>query len=383
MDDRTTVAANSPVDHLIARLARVNRARLRSLDMGAEAVGVLAFEDGLSPDHLTALTPVANRAIAHHALDVLESAGFREIFVVSSTAAASDVRACLAGRETQGDVELTYLDGAGPLDLRASLSVAAEAVGGRPCVFHLGNGMLADPLTPFMEHLRTDSPDVVWFVHTGAAPDRHLNGSARKMLHVEQLHPDRAALGLAGVLLLGPGALGHLIRARWQASGNVELTSVADQIAEAGGNLRLLMVQKWCRYAGDPIDLLDLNRIALDRLDREVHRFAHDGNQIEGRVWIDHRASVGASVIVGPVIIGPGAIIADSYIGPYTSVGAGARIEGAEIERSIISAGASIMHIGGRLVASVVGRDARVFRDFSLPKALRLRVGDGTEVALC
>lgn len=40
-------------------------------------------------------------------------------------------------------------------------------------------------------------------------------------------------------------------------------------------------------------------------------------------------------------------------------------------------------HVGGRLVASVVGRDARVFRDFSLPRALRLRVGDGTEAALC
>jgi len=37
----------------------------------------------------------------------------------------------------------------------------------------------------------------------------------------------------------------------------------------------------------------------------------------------------------------------------------------------------------GRIVASVVGRDARVFRDFSLPRAMRLRVGDGTEVALC
>ena len=45
--------------------------------------------------------------------------------------------------------------------------------------------------------------------------------------------------------------------------------------------------------------------------------------------------------------------------------------------------GASITHIGGRLVGSVVGRDARVFRDFSLPRALRLNVGDGGEVALC
>jgi hypothetical protein len=34
-------------------------------------------------------------------------------------------------------------------------------------------------------------------------------------------------------------------------------------------------------------------------------------------------------------------------------------------------------------VASVVGRDARVARDFSLPRAMRLNVGDGGEVVLC
>ena len=83
------------------------------------------------------------------------------------------------------------------------------------------------------------------------------------------------------------------------------------------------------------------------------------------------------------MIIGANAIISDSYIGPHTSIGDGARIEGAEIERSIVLAGASILHVGGRLVASVVGREARIFRDFSMPRALRLQVGDGDEVALC
>jgi glucose-1-phosphate thymidylyltransferase len=92
---------------------------------------------------------------------------------------------------------------------------------------------------------------------------------------------------------------------------------------------------------------------------------------------------VESSVIIGPAIVGPGALVVESYIGPYTSIGAHAHIEGAEVERSIILAGASIMHVGGRLVASVVGRDARVARDFSLPRAMRLTVGDGGEVVLC
>jgi hypothetical protein len=40
------------------------------------------------------------------------------------------------------------------------------------------------------------------------------------------------------------------------------------------------------------------------------------------------------------------------------------------------------MHVGGRIEASTVGRSARIFRDFALPRAMRLHVGDGVELAL-
>jgi glucose-1-phosphate thymidylyltransferase len=158
---------------------------------------------------------------------------------------------------------------------------------------------------------------------------------------------------------------------------------VAERIRGAGGSLDVRVVDAWRRYAGDPLDLLELNRMALDRLESPPRRVIINGNRIEGRVWIHEDASVERSVIIGPVVIGAGAQISDAYIGPYTSVGPHAVIEGAEIEMSIVSARASIMHVGSRLVSSVVGRDARIFRDFTLPKAFRLRIGEGTEIALC
>jgi glucose-1-phosphate thymidylyltransferase len=190
---------------------------------------------------------------------------------------------------------------------------------------------------------------------------------------------------MAGVCVFGPGAFRHASSTAWRArnGSDLDLTGVAARIAEQGGTFQVLPVSGWRRYAGDPVDLLELNRIALDRMGHDVAPPSRDGNLIEGRVRIDEQASVRTSVIVGPAVIGPNATISDAYIGPYTSIGAGARIEGAEIERSIIAAGASITHVGSRLVASVIGRDARVFRDFSLPRAFRLRVGDGTEIALC
>jgi glucose-1-phosphate thymidylyltransferase len=74
--------------------------------------------------------------------------------------------------------------------------------------------------------------------------------------------------------------------------------------------------------------------------------------------------------------------VTDAYVGPYSAIGADARIDDAEIERSIILSRASVTHVAGRLVASVIGSGTRVFRDFSLPRGLRLHVGDDFEVAL-
>jgi glucose-1-phosphate thymidylyltransferase len=234
-----------------------------------------------------------------------------------------------------------------------------------------------------LRRLRPDMPDVIVTVHQGLGLSRHLNEATQTMLGVAELYPERAALSMAGLCLFGPEAIKWMNATAWGSGDEADLTVVAEQAADAGGRLQVLFVEGWRSYDGDSLDLLELNRVALDRLPAGTQRRRDAGNRIEGRVLIDDSADIRSSVIVGPAAIGPQAQIADAYIGPYTSIGARARIEGAEIERSIIAPGASVMHVGGRLVASVVGRDARVFRDFSLPRAFRLRVGDRTEIGLC
>lgn len=333
-----------------------------------------------------ALEQVANRPIAHHVLDVLAAAGIEDVVVVSSSASAAGVRASLARRDRPGArVRIRYVERCGPVGLDDSLGLAAPLIDGSPCVVHIASGLLEQPLEPLIARLRSDRPDLVAMVHHGKDPQWRLSPPTQQMLRVAELRPDRATLSMAGVCAFGPEALDLVSRTRWTSHGGngIDLTAVAARISSEGGNFQVLPVGGWRRYAGDPLDLLELNRIALDRMQCELPRPSGDGNLIEGRVWIHERASVRTSVIVGPTVVGPDVHIADAYIGPYTSIGTGARIEGAEIERSIIAAGASIMHVSGRLVASVVGRDSRVFRDFSLPRAFRLRVGDGTEIALC
>jgi glucose-1-phosphate thymidylyltransferase len=326
---------------------------------------------------------VANQPIAHHVLDVLKCAGVQDVIVASSAEHSSAVRKCCEKSAQGGGIRLTYVAQPGPLDLAGAFRLAAPKVGSAPCIVHVASGLLDEPLNPFLKSGESQAPDVVVFAHQRPAPDGHLSAATQDMLHLAELDPQVAGLGIAGVWLFGRHALQRVAGADWNGDGEVDLTRIVESITAAGGNLRMVRARAWCRYAGDPRDLLELNRTALERLQSDLQLPRNNGNRIEGRVQIDERASVRASVIVGPTVIGPGARISDAYIGPYTSIGPGARVEGVEIEGSIVSAGASIMHVGGRMVASVVGENARVFRDFSLPRGLRLRVGQGNEVALC
>jgi glucose-1-phosphate thymidylyltransferase len=376
-----------PTQNTSEGLARVRHPGLRSLCM--EVKGVIVVEDSYPSDdsaypcRAAALEHVANRPILHHVLDTLTSAGVDEVIVASSVERANAVRTCLEAAERRNGIRLVFVETPNPVDLVAALELAAPIVGDAPCIVHLANGLLADPLPPLVRQLRGDSPDVVLILHHGSAPDERLSPATQEMLHVAELDPERDALGMAGVCFFGRDALRQASTAPWRAGNEFDLTMVCDRITGAGGSFHVLPATAWHRYAGDPLDLLELNRIALDCLDAEPHRPSNNGTRIEGRVCIHQTASVRASVIVGPTVIGPDARLADAYIGPYTAIGARAQIEGAEIERSIVADGACITHVGGRIVASVVGRNARVFRDFSLPRALRLRVGDGTEIALC
>jgi glucose-1-phosphate thymidylyltransferase len=165
-------------------------------------------------------------------------------------------------------------------------------------------------------------------------------------------------------------------------SWELELATMTRQMVSNGGYMARREVADWWRYRHGPGALVEGNRFALEGLVGRPVEAALVDTRIQGNVSIHPSAQIESSIVRGPAIIGERARLRDAYVGPYTSIGEAVIIEGAEIEHSIILPGASISHLGGRLEASIVGPKARVFRDFRLPKALRLNVGEGAEVSL-
>jgi hypothetical protein len=64
------------------------------------------------------------------------------------------------------------------------------------------------------------------------------------------------------------------------------------------------------------------------------------------------------------------------------TIGRDVVIHGAKIEWSTLVDGAGMKHLGDRVESSMVGCDARIFRDFALPRAIRVHVGDGVLIAV-
>ena len=156
-----------------------------------------------------------------------------------------------------------------------------------------------------------------------------------------------------------------------------------DSLLSSDRRFAVCELADYWRYSDTTEALLAANRIMLDALVVTAGGArASEGNQIDGRVAISPDARISNSTIRGPVAIGDNVVIEDSFIGPYTAIGAGAVVIGAEIDNTIAHASAEIRHPGYRIEASIIGERASVIRSFELPKGLHIRLEPGSTVLL-
>jgi glucose-1-phosphate thymidylyltransferase len=318
------------------------------------------------------LLPIANRPLVLHALDALAGAGLRQVLIVCSPEEVMELRALMAERPRDG-VEPSLLVEVEPSNLATSLTAAQAFLADEPFVVHLGDSLSREPLWPKVQGRILEQGDALALVQ-----GRDATSSSVVALRPDPLGGDEPA----GLYVLGSGLI-DAARAAPRLPGIEEsLLAALAELTARGGRVETVTVESWWRHRGHPSALLEANRFLLEGLRAGPTDAALVDTDIQGSVAIDPTARLESTVVRGPAVIGPRARLLNAYVGPYTSIGPDVHIEGAEIEHSIILPGASISHLGGRLEASIVGARARVFRDFRLPRALRLNVGEDAEVSL-
>jgi glucose-1-phosphate thymidylyltransferase len=78
----------------------------------------------------------------------------------------------------------------------------------------------------------------------------------------------------------------------------------------------------------------------------------------------------------GPTVIGGGARLIDTYVGPFTAIGTQGELSQCEIEHSIVLERNVIRDVGVRIADSLIGRKVNVEPSALKPRAARLMFGD-------
>jgi glucose-1-phosphate thymidylyltransferase len=328
------------------------------------------------------LAPVANTPLITLQLQALHDAGIREIGMVSD---AGLVTAALdAVGEARLDVNLVHIEPPAEDGPARRLLAAEPFIGDGPFVANVAGSLTQHDLGRSVEHLVRAGLDALVVLATSPrrTPQAILPGGDAQVAAGER-RPGVETFAGANAFVFS-GEVFNAARAAIDAQrrAQVDLTDVLEVMAEKPGHVQAVLPTGWSKCVEGMEDLLEINRLVLDALRSAEGPEESSGNRIMGPAVVDETATIESCVLNGPLAIAAGAWITDSYVGPYTAIGARARIDGAEIERSVVLPAASISSVGLRIEGSVIGANARITREFVPPRALQLWVGQEAQVSL-
>lgn len=324
---------------------------------------------------------VAGEPIIRHAIYTLREAGITKIGVVVSDITRDEIQHAL--RNVDG-VNIGLINQHEQKGLGHAVLTARQWVGDDDFCVYLGDNLFEFGAAPLVTAFRQSQAAAM--IALVEVPDPTAFGVAELegdniVRLVEKPKEPRSNLAVAGLYCFTPQIFKALEDMPPSARGEYEITDGIQRLIDGGHTVLGQRVQGWWKDTGRPADLLDANRLLLERLETDVQGQIEDSD-IKGRVVIAASARVSRSRIVGPVLIGENVVIEDAYIGPFTSVGRDSVIRQAEIEHSNIDQGAVIERIEQRLQDCLIGVRAQVRGSRSLPHAHKLTISDASVVEL-
>jgi glucose-1-phosphate thymidylyltransferase len=329
------------------------------------------------------LLPIANRPILHYGLDAIRDAGITEVgIVVGATAAA--IEADVADGAAFG-LDVTYLHQEAPLGLAHAILIARDFLADDDFVLYLGDNFIVGGITELVTEFGRERPDAGILLTRVRDPRQFgvavLDADGRVVgLEEKPAHP-RSDLALVGVCMFTPAVHEAVRRIKPSWRNELEITDAIAWMIDNGMVVSSKVIVGYWKDTGNVDDLLEANRTVLEGLAPEVAGEVDTASELIGRVVVAPGASVERSRVLGPVIIGAGTRIADSYVGPFTSIADGCDIADSEIEYSIVLPGASIRGVR-RIEASLIGREVTVGPAGTAPRAHRLVLGDHSQIEI-
>jgi len=329
------------------------------------------------------LVPVANKPVLFYGIEAMADAGIEDVGIIIAPQTGDEIRAA-AGDGSRFGVRITYVEQDAPLGLAHAVLTAERYLDSQPFVMYLGDNLLQGGITDLVASFRSSRPDALILLTPVADPENfgvaELEGD-RVVRLVEKPHEPATDLALVGVYMFTAGIHDASRAIEPSGRGELEITDAIQYLVDGGRRVESHIVRGWWKDTGRLDDMLEANRLILDRIEPRVDGELSE-SRCDGRVVVEPGARLERTSVRGPAIIGAGARLTDCYIGPYTAIGEDCVICEAEVEHSILLAGSSVRNLEGRMESSLLGRNVKISRGVRQPRAYRFMVGDNSEIGI-
>jgi glucose-1-phosphate thymidylyltransferase len=330
------------------------------------------------------LVPIANKPILFYGIESLCEAGIRDIGIIVGDTKDEITESC--GDGSRWDCRITYIHQPDPLGLAHAVMTAQPFLGDDPFVMYLGDNLIQHGVTHFVSQFEQLDVDALILLKAVENPRAFGVAELRpdgSVLRLQEKPPQpKSNLALVGVYLFTPSIHEAIARIRPSARGEYEITDAIQTLLDMGRRVHAHIHTGWWLDTGKKDDMLEANRVVLDEIEGKIEGRVDADSRVVGRVQIGEGSELIGSSVRGPAVIGRNCRIEASFIGPYTSISDGVQITGSEIEHSIVLDNSRILRPGHRIEDSLIGRNVEVLRGEGKPAALRLLLGDDSQVSL-
>ena len=309
------------------------------------------------------LIPVANRPILHYVMEQIAEVGIKKVGVILDPATGPAIQESL--KADPWPLDFTFILQDEPLGLAHAVKVARPFLKGDPFLMYLGDNLLGQSINEFVEEFERSGAEAQILLKQVPNPESFgvadVDREGNVLRLIEKPDAPSSDLAIVGVYLFSPAIHCAIDRIQPSWRGELEITDAIQQLLP-GHRVRAHTLESWWPDTGTIDDLLEANRVVLDESARRELRGSVDSDSgLAGCVMLGERAQIRRSQITGPVSIGAGTVIEDSFIGRHVSIGRECTIIRSTVERSIILDRAQVEYVG-RLQDSIVGGNALLLK---------------------
>jgi glucose-1-phosphate thymidylyltransferase len=329
------------------------------------------------------LVPVANKPILFYGLEAIVDAGIQEIGIVVGDT-HQEIRDAV-GDGSKFGAKVTYIQQSAPLGLAHAVKESKPFLKDDPFVMYLGDNFLREGINNFVAEFEQHKPDAQILLVPVPNPQdfgvAELKGSEVARLEEKPREP-RSNLALVGVYMFTRSVWDAVDGIKPSKRGELEITDALQWLIDHGKTVRSHVITGWWKDTGKLEDMLEANRMAMSHWESRIDGAIDKASVVEGAVVVEKGATVTRSRLRGPLILGPGVVVEDSYVGPFSAIAEGARIVRSEVEHSIVLERSVIEDVPTRIDSSLIGKDVVVTRSPDRPRAHHIMVGDSSRVEL-